>query len=66
MNNKHGGARYHPPGREGGRPKNKYPTQLIKIACDDAELQVILSRIKDTRKRATILLSHTIDNPEAP
>lgn len=58
MIKQHGGARYHPPGREGGRPKKDYPMQNIKIACTPDELQQILSTIKDTRLRATILLNH--------
>lgn len=62
MTKQHGGARYHPPGREGGRPRKDYPTHSIKIACTQEELQQILSTIKDTRKRAQILLDHKEKN----
>ena len=51
-----GGTRPHPPGREGGRPKNPYPRQNLVIYCTDEEYQEIISKLKDTRQRAEILL----------
>lgn len=52
----HGGPRPHPPGREGGRPKNLYSLHIIKIQCTPEELATILANIPDTRKRTEILL----------
>lgn len=50
-----GGARPHPPGREGGRPKGDYPLQVIKVVCtpeEKAEIEKALS----TRQRAEALI----------
>jgi hypothetical protein len=49
-----GGARPHPPGKEGGRPKNPCPLRIIKIACTEEEYQAILKL--GTRERAERLL----------
>jgi len=52
-----GGARPHPPGREGGRPKSKYPRQTLVINCTEAEYQEIIKALL-TRQRAEILLTY--------
>lgn len=42
--------------RGGGPKPSPYPLHILKIACTDEELQTILNGIKDTRRRAEILL----------
>lgn len=50
-----GGARLHPPGREGGRPKGKYPRRNLVIACTEDEYQIIIKAFS-TRERVETLL----------
>lgn len=53
-----GGARPHPPSKEGGRPKKQYPTRLLKLQMTDAEWQEFLDSLpRDTRKRAELLIN---------
>lgn len=59
----HGGARPHPPGREGGRPKNQHPTRLLKIQATDEEWKLILEKLPNTRKRTEILLAIIKEEP---
>lgn len=58
MNKKqHGGTRYHPPGREGGRPPNLYPTRLLKLQMTDDEWGRLLANLpKNTRQRAEFII----------
>lgn len=58
MPNQHGGARVPGPGKKLGPKPKPHKLRIIKIACTQEELQQILSTIKDTRKRALILLEH--------
>jgi hypothetical protein len=51
MPNPHGGAR-----KGAGRKPSPFKLQILKIACTDEEYKVIIKTIKDTRKRAELLL----------
>lgn len=50
------------PGREGGRKPAPYRLHILKIACTDEELTQILKAIKDTRRRAEVLLKEAGQN----
>jgi hypothetical protein len=58
MTNKptHGGARPHPPGREGGRPKMKFGKQVIVIDATPEEKRRIEQALS-TRERTEKLLA---------
>lgn len=53
---RHGGARLHPPGREGGRPKMRFGKQVIVLDCTPEEKQRIEQALS-TRERAEKLLA---------
>lgn len=56
MKSQHGGARPHPPGREGGRPKMKFGRRNLVLDCTEQEYQEIIKTLKNTRQRAKVLL----------
>ena len=56
----HGGARPHPPGREGGRPANQYPKRNLVIQSTDAEHKQIIDSLT-TRQRTEVLMNKVLD-----
>lgn len=52
----HGGARPHPPGREGGRPKMQFGRKNLVLDCTEQEYQEIIKTLRNTRQRAEVLL----------
>jgi hypothetical protein len=52
-----GGKRYHPPGRQGGRPKNQYPVRQLKVQMSDEEWEKFLAAMpRNSREKALKLL----------